>query len=459
MLHPMYYLDENGDGEAEYHLNFGPYWYQPDSSLATRPINGEEVSIVGGLYISHENGIKIIVVYEINGLFWRQPFDALWNNMGGHQGDGGHHAGHGYAFGWMHDVPEVITVNGKVLVDTTFIHEFFYLDENEDDQPDYFLNFGPPWYEPVSEIQRPTHGQSVSILGGEVDQHTIPMLIVYEINEQVWRDSSAFGSHFGGGWIDKDIDQSRRFHTPYDSLDQMIVNPGWHNGMGQGNMMSDSLFCQILEIYPENLPQHEDNHFFAGYEVGMFNPDGHNNMWEGDHMGNRMSFSSDADFMMHYNDIQLHGYNMNEEMIKVHFWDKSSGTWIQIPDAELDQVTNTVSFSISEIGTFFALSSDAVTTAIVEKNTGHPDRFELKQNYPNPFNPVTSIAFDLNSTGYVTLTVYNVLGQKIKVLVDEEMTAGNYRVKFDGEAFPSGTYFYELNVNNRRSIKKLTIMK
>jgi hypothetical protein len=333
------------------------------------------------------------------------------------------------------------------------------LDENEDDQPDYFLNFGPPWYEPVSEIQRPTHGQSVSILGGEVDQHTIPMLIVYEINEQVWRDSSAFGSHFGGGWIDKDIDQSRRFHTPYDSLDQMIVNPGWHNGMGQGNMMSDSLFCQILEIYPENLPQHEDNHFFAGYEVGMFNPDGHNNMWEGDHMGNRMSFSSDADFMMHYNDIQLHGYNMNEEMIKVHFWDKSSGTWIQIPDAELDQVTNTVSFSISEIGTFFALSSDAVTTAIVEKNTGHPDRFELKQNYPNPFNPVTSIAFDLNSTGYVTLTVYNVLGQKIKVLVDEEMTAGNYRVKFDGEAFPSGTYFYELNVNNRRSIKKLTIMK
>jgi hypothetical protein len=461
MMYPIYYLDENGDNEADYHLNFGPSWYQPDSSLATRPKDGEEVTIFGGLYISHEDSFKIVVVYEINGLLWRQPFDALWNNMGGHHGDGGHHTGHGYAFGWMHDTPEIVNVNGKVLVDTTFIHEFYYLDENEDNQPDYFLNFGPPWYEPVSDAQRPIHGQSVSILGAEMDQHTIPMLIVYEIDGQVWCDSSSFGFHFGGGWIDRDMDHSRSFHTPYDTLDWMTINPGWHNGMGhnQGGMMSDSLFCQILEIFPENLPHHEENHFFAGYEIGIFNPDGHNNMWEGDHESGRMSFSSNADFMMHYNEIQFNGFNINEDMIKVHYWDNQSGNWINIPDAIIDPVANTVSFSTSDVGTLFALSSDAGVTSIEEKSTALTDRFDLKQNYPNPFNPVTTIAFDLNKTGYVILSVYNVLGQKVMVLVDEVLEAGSYNVKFDARNFPSGTYFYELSVNNQKGIKKLTILK
>jgi hypothetical protein len=459
MMYPVYYLDENGDEEADYHLNFGPSWYEPDSSLATRPKNGEEVTIYGGLHISHEDSFKIVVVYKINGLFWRQPFDALWNNMGGHQAEGGHHIGHGYAFGWMHDTPEVMEVSGKVVVDTTFIHENYYLDENDDNKPDYFLNFGPPWYEPVSGMKRPTNGQSVTILGAEIDQHTIPMLIVYKIDGQVWCDSSSFGSDFGGGWIDKDMDQNHSFHTPYDTLDRMIINPGWHNGMGhnQGGMMSDSLFCQILEIFPQNLPQHEQNHFFAGYEIGIFNPDGHNNMWEDDHDSGRMSFSSNVDFIMHYNEIQIHGFN--EGMIKVQYWNDQSGTWIILPNAIIDPIANTVSFSTSDVGTLFALNSESGTTSIEEISTASPERFVLKQNYPNPFNPVTTITFDLNQAGYVTLSVYNILGQKVMVLLDESLSAGIYNVKFDARNFPSGTYFYELSVNDQMMIKKLTLMK
>lgn len=48
-IHPMYYLDETGDGVADYHLNFGPYWYEPDSSNAVRPGAGDNVTINGGL--------------------------------------------------------------------------------------------------------------------------------------------------------------------------------------------------------------------------------------------------------------------------------------------------------------------------------------------------------------------------------------------------------------------------
>jgi hypothetical protein len=182
-------------------------------------------------------------------------------------------------------------------------------------------------------------------------------------------------------------------------------------------------------------------------------------MWEGDHSGSSMVFSSNVDFMMHYNDMQMHGFKVDEEMIKVQYWDNQSGNWMNIPNALIDPDANSVSFSTSEVGTLFALSSETGVTSLENLSPSLSDGFELKQNYPNPFNPVTTISFDLNEAGYVTLTIYNVLGQKLMAMVDENLTTGTYDVSFNARNFPSGIYFYELNVNNQRSIKKLTIMK
>jgi len=88
-MHPMYYLDENNDGVEDYHLNFGPYWYELDSSNATRPNDGDFISITGGLDDSNMMNTPTIVVYEINGEFWRDPYNPFWNNMGHHGANGG----------------------------------------------------------------------------------------------------------------------------------------------------------------------------------------------------------------------------------------------------------------------------------------------------------------------------------------------------------------------------------
>jgi hypothetical protein len=459
MVHPMYYLDESGDEVADYLLNFGPYWYQPDSSMATRPQDGDEITIYGGLHISHEDSSKIIVVYEINGLFWREPYIASWNNMGGHHSEGGHHSGNSYAFGWMHDRPELTDTMGNILIDSTFIHEYYYLDTNNDGKPNYILNFGPPWYEPASGIQRPGNGQLVGILGGKIEQHSLAMLIVYEIDGQVWTDSSTYEPHFGGGWIHKDMNESRRFFTPYDTLDHIRIQPGWYNGMGHGGMMADSLFCQILELFPQNLPQHDEHHFFAGYEIGIFNSDGHNHMAGSEHSGNRMVFSSDTDFRMHYNDSQIHELNIDESTIEVNYWDDQTDSWQKITNAVLDPVENMVSFSSSEIATFFALNVQSDITTVEDNKKFDLRDFTLKQNYPNPFNPVTTITFDLNITENVVLSVYNMLGQKISVLINDKLTAGTYNVDLNALALPSGIYFYELAVGNSRQVRKLNLLK
>jgi hypothetical protein len=91
-----------------------------------------------------------------------------------------------------------------------------------------------------------------------------------------------------------------------------------------------------------------------------------------------------------------------------------------------------------------------------------PSGITLLQNYPNPFNPTTAISFQLSAISEVTLKVYNVLGQEVAVLIDNErMESGEYEVQFDASGLPSGVYFYRLNVNNGEFVqtKKLLLMK
>lgn len=78
-----------------------------------------------------------------------------------------------------------------------------------------------------------------------------------------------------------------------------------------------------------------------------------------------------------------------------------------------------------------------------------PQEYLLYQNYPNPFNPVTTIRFDLPESGHVSLKVYDVIGQEVVVLVDEERDAGVHRVKFNGGSLPSGAYIYRLQARQR----------
>ncbi|MGD9487778.1 MAG: T9SS type A sorting domain-containing protein [Calditrichaceae bacterium] len=464
-MHGMYFLDQDEDGAADYRLIFGPVWYQPDSSEAMRPINDELISIDGGLHESMIDTIPSIVVYNINGHFWREPYEAVWNQFGGHHaGDGrGHHGdSHGYAFGWTQDSVRTISADGVVIIDSTFFHNHFYLDENTDGLPDYLLNFGPPWYTPESGAVRPENGESVSVTGGALDQHGIPMLVVYEINGQIWRDSTNIGHHFGGGWIDRNMSEGRYIYTPFDSLDGMYINPGWHGGMmnhDHGGMMADSFFCRILEVYPGNIPGHDSLHVFAGYEIGLFNPAGENSMWENGHGGRHMNFASNVDFSMHYTESQLHDYQINEDMIEARYWDDQSGTWVKAPNQIHDKAMNTLSFSTDEVSNYIILTGSMLTTSIDNPSAGIIKDFVLRQNYPNPFNPETTIEFELKSASGVELSVYNILGQKIATLLDKNMNAGLHKLQFDGKNLPSGLYFYRLKAGTQEFIRKMQLIK
>jgi hypothetical protein len=88
-----------------------------------------------------------------------------------------------------------------------------------------------------------------------------------------------------------------------------------------------------------------------------------------------------------------------------------------------------------------------------------PFTFGLEQNYPNPFNPSTSIKYQIPSTNFVTLKVYDVLGREIATLVNEVKQPGTYAVQFDGSGLASGIYFYKLQAGSFADVKKLVLVK
>jgi subtilisin family serine protease len=103
--------------------------------------------------------------------------------------------------------------------------------------------------------------------------------------------------------------------------------------------------------------------------------------------------------------------------------------------------------------------SPGIPTGVNDGPAAVPHSFSLGQNYPNPFNPTTTIAFEVPSRGLVRLEVYNVLGQQVRTLVDEEMAAGEHRVEFNAVGLASGLYLYRISVGNQVAVKKMVLLK
>ncbi len=94
-----------------------------------------------------------------------------------------------------------------------------------------------------------------------------------------------------------------------------------------------------------------------------------------------------------------------------------------------------------------------------EEDTKVPKEFSLSQNYPNPFNPVTIISYQLPESGFVTLKIYDILGNEVEILINEEKPAGSYDITFDASNLPSGIYYYKLTSGSFVETKKMVLLK
>lgn len=126
-------------------------------------------------------------------------------------------------------------------------------------------------------------------------------------------------------------------------------------------------------------------------------------------------------------------------------------------------ITFVIMFLISGISAIYATNKAHSYVDPVNDDrlsaAGKPDGYKLYQNFPNPFNPVTKISYKINYEGAVILKVYNLVGQVVRVLVDETQKPGKYEVEFDASDLSSGVYLYKLEINDYISVKRMTLLK
>ncbi|MBT8390957.1 MAG: T9SS type A sorting domain-containing protein, partial [Ignavibacteria bacterium] len=92
-------------------------------------------------------------------------------------------------------------------------------------------------------------------------------------------------------------------------------------------------------------------------------------------------------------------------------------------------------------------------------NLNIPKEYKLEQNYPNPFNPSTTIRYSLPKESFVTLKVYNLLGEEVATLINGEQIIGNYEIEFDASDLSSGIYLYSIQAGDFVETKKMILLK
>lgn len=129
--------------------------------------------------------------------------------------------------------------------------------------------------------------------------------------------------------------------------------------------------------------------------------------------------------------------------------DSVTCTWKVVAKNGLDSLTSSS----------FIVRLRRVNVGISQLSTNVPERFSLYNNYPNPFNPATIIKFDIAKSDFVTLKIYNMLGEEVATLVNENLTPGSYSVDFNASNISSGIYFYRMRTRDFVETKRMVLTK
>jgi len=130
-----------------------------------------------------------------------------------------------------------------------------------------------------------------------------------------------------------------------------------------------------------------------------------------------------------------------------HWWPAQYQQWLAQRSAEESRIT-----------TWLNTGTDPAT-GVTELKNNLPANFTLSQNYPNPFNPTTNIEYSVPKSSFVSLKVYNILGQEVATLYQGYQKAGTYKVDFNASTLASGIYLYQMRAGSVTLTKKLVLMK
>jgi photosystem II stability/assembly factor-like uncharacterized protein len=161
-------------------------------------------------------------------------------------------------------------------------------------------------------------------------------------------------------------------------------------------------------------------------------------------------------------------WGMNYDLGDVFYWSTDSGvTWqlrgsyqnVPLHQNRIFFTDTSNGWAVGDGGIILHTTNGGVSFVEEEQIGEIPTEFLLSQNYPNPFNPSTKIKYSVPQTSQVQIKVFDVLGNEIETLVNEEKSVGTYELTWNAASFPSGVYFYQLKAGDYISTKKMILLK
>jgi hypothetical protein len=222
-------------------------------------------------------------------------------------------------------------------------------------------------------------------------------------------------------------------------------------------MMPDSIYCRIDRMNMDSLRFPHDSTFMGWYRFQAGRDSMHFDMMNGDSVygqHNMMQFMKNLACQFHWDSLMADSTHRHWRPTGMKGW--TGSLWISLGST---MAGNTVFLASSQIYSAFAFIGTPSGAVSVHDAQVIPEGFRLEQNYPNPFNPSTTIRFSLPQAEFVSLMVFNALGQEIATIVHGPRQAGNYIVTWDAGLVSSGVYFYRLSAGSFVQTKKVIVAR
>ena len=275
------------------------------------------------------------------------------------------------------------------------------------------------------------------------------------IGDQVWLKENLKSLHYSDGTEIPDV-------MSYNNSDSLAEIYGrlytWNATMNDSIVPGTQGVCPCEWHVPTSAEWAELENFLGGYSVaGGKMKDTVAGYWQNPNTGatNSSGFSAlpagEFDAFYTPNIFQL----LNQYAV---FWTSTQASTLKARERYL-----AYNSSASSIYDWYKVMNYSIrcvkdNSTDMEDGSVTPNKFKLMQNFPNPFNPTTIIQFETAHKIFISIKIFNVLGNEIATLVNEEKPVGIYNIEWDANGLPSGIYFCQLNTNNyNRSIKMLLL--
>jgi len=251
-----------------------------------------------------------------------------------------------------------------------------------------------------------------------------------------------------------------------DSLQTAFENGEWHNAMlhasDLGHYIGDGhMALHLTRNYNGQYTGQYGVH--SRYESNMIGQYSNQIIYEGDEL-NYIENLSDYVFNFIYDNYNYVDSVLLADSIATAFAGNATSTayyemlW-ELTKSFTIRLFKNASYKLTCLIYTAWVNAGSPVTGVIKENQNYATKYELSQNYPNPFNPSTTIRFSMPEESYVTLKVFNTLGEEITTLINENIVSGNYEVEFSTITLPSGVYFYKLQAGNFVETRKMVLIR